>query len=102
MSFLQFLFYSSQKRQFKFHTLTTITVAHDTLYITSLYTRVFCKQKSKCTDSILPEFENMEIRKGFYDLCLPYDKDEKNLIAILDRLYECKYNYCLHSLLYNL
>lgn len=33
----------------------------------------------------------MEVRKGFYDLCVPYQQNEKEFIAILNELYEGKY-----------
>lgn len=31
----------------------------------------------------------MDIRKGFYDLCVPYQKNTKELSRILTELYEC-------------
>lgn len=30
----------------------------------------------------------MEISKGFYDLCVPHQNNEKDMIAILNELYE--------------
>lgn len=30
----------------------------------------------------------MEIRKGFYDLCVPYVKNQKELEATLSELYD--------------
>lgn len=33
----------------------------------------------------------MEITKGFYDLCVPWQKDEKDLVATLNELYDGKY-----------
>lgn len=40
----------------------------------------------------------MEISKGFYDLSVPYQSNENDLIAILNELYEgitllCDLNY---------
>lgn len=32
---------------------------------------------------------DMEIRKSFYDLCVPYTKNHKELSLILKELYEC-------------
>lgn len=37
----------------------------------------------------------MEIRKGFYDLCVPYN--QKDLSGTLENLYECK-NLQIHPI----
>lgn len=35
----------------------------------------------------------MEITKGFYDLCVPYQTNENDMIAILNELYEGIYRF---------
>lgn len=35
----------------------------------------------------------MQNSKAFYDLCIPYTENHKELYRILDELYDCKYIY---------
>lgn len=51
--------------------------------------------KNLTGQKILYTIIKMEISKGFYDLCVPYQSNENDMIAILNELYEG--NFIAHS-----